>query len=298
MCLMNLRIPRLVVAVAAVFYSPTSGPAAESSTNSAPDFELQPIFTHYAKTLTKVTFRTTVSGFNGVELQEAHNFNGGTVDAELVIPLAKRFEIILAGPIYTWGKADLNEPGHPSVDLYGWSGLYQFPNAQLQWQFMEEEHDGWNMAVHAGYGQVLGKLHTTTADYFGTTNSDIYNHGGQQVIGGVRLDRHLNDWLTVIGDLGVTYYITSDDIHPQGGGDSWALGTLSAAGVFHPWEARLYPALELIYNTDFGSYNSIVLAPEVIIPVCSNFELKLGVSVGLTPDSPNYTGSFQGVFRF
>jgi len=271
--------------------------ADKSGTAQKPDYELQPIFTHYAKTLTKVTFRSTISGFNGVELQEANHFNGATVGGELVLPFLKRFQLMLAGPIYTWGKAELKQPGHPSIDIDGPSGTFQFPNAQLQWQFLTEEESGMNMAVHAGYGQVLGKLHTTTDDYFNVGASDIYNHGGQQVIGGVRLDRRINDWLTVIGNLGVTYYITSDDLHPEGG-DSWTLGTLSAAGVFHPWKAHVYPALELIYNTDFGSYNSVVLAPEVIVPVCGNFEIKAGFSVGLTADGENYGASLQGVFRF
>jgi hypothetical protein len=276
----------------------TRAGAAEPPNTKLPDYELQPLYTHYAKTLSKVTFRSTISWFNGVELQEANHFNGATIDAELVIPFLKRFEIILAGPIYTWGRADLIQPGHPTIDLYGWSGTFQFPNAQLQWQFLAEENNGMNMAVHAGYGTVIGKLHTTTDDFFQVGASDIYNHGGQQVIGGVRLDRKINDWFTVIGDLGVTYYITSDDLHPDSGGDSWALGTFSGAGVFHPWEARIYPAFELVYSTDFGNYNSVTLVPEVIVPVCSNFEVKIGFAFGVTGDGQDYGASFQGVFRF
>jgi hypothetical protein len=262
------------------------------------DYELQPIFTHYAKTLSKVTFRSTISWFNGVELQEANHFNGATVGAELVVPFLKRFELILAGPIYTWGRADLIQPGHPTIDLWGWSGTFQFPNAQLQWQFLSEEESGINMAVHGGYGIIIGKLHTTTDDYFHVGASDIYNHGGEQVIGGVRLDGKVNDWLTLIGDLNATYYIMSDDLHPDGGGDSWTLGTFSGAGVFHPWEARIYPTLELVYNTDFSHYNAVTLTPEVIVPVCRNFECKVGFSFGLTGDGEKYGATFEGVFRF
>lgn len=296
--IMNARKPGSLWLCLPITLLASVGAAGEAPADKSTEYELQPLFTHYARTLTKVTFRSTISWFNGVELQEANHFNGATVDAELVVPLSKRFEVMLAGPIYTWGRADLIQPGHPTIDLYGWSGTFQFPNAQLQWQFLTEENSGLNMAVRGGYGLIIGKLHTTTSDYFGTKKSDIYNHGGEEALGGVRLDRRINDWFTVVGDLGVNYYIMSDDLHPKGGGDTWALGTFGAAGVFHPWEALVYPTLELVYNTDFDSYNSVMLVPEVIIPVCSNFECKVGFSVGLTGDGQDYGASFQGVFRF
>jgi hypothetical protein len=262
------------------------------------DHDLQPIYTHYAKTLEKVTFRSRFSAFNGVELQEADDFDGATVGGELVIPFAKRFQLMLAGPIYTWGEAHLIAPGHPKIDLWGWSGTFELPNAQLQWQFLTEEDDGFNMAVSAGYGVVLGKLHTTTADVNGTANSDIYNHGGSQILVGAKADRHLNDWLTLVGNFAISYYPMSDDLHPGGGGDSWVLGTFAAAGVFHPWAAKVYPTVELVYSTDFSGYNSVLVVPEVILPVCKNFEFKVGIPLGLTNDGERYGASVEGTFRF
>jgi hypothetical protein len=260
-----------------------------------PDYEIQPLFTYFARTPTKVTLRSTVATFDDVELQEANHFDGISVEAELAIPFLRRFQLILAGPIYTSGEAELIQPGHPSIDLWGWSGTFEFPNVQLQWQFLTEETSRMNMAVHAGYGTILGKLHTTTDDFFHVGASDIYNHGGNQIIGGLRMDRTINDWLTFAGNVGATYYLTSDDLHPDGGGDSWALGNFSAAAIVHPWEARVYPTLELVYSTDFGDYNSVMFVPQVIVPVCSNFEFKIGVTVGATGDGEDYGARFQGV---
>lgn len=264
----------------------------------APDYEIQPLFTHYARTPTKVTLRATFAAFDDVELQEANHFDGISVSGELAVPFLKRFQLLLAGPIYTTGEAELIQPGHPTIDLHGWSGTFEFPNAQLQWQFLTQEQCCWNMAVHAGYGAVLGKLRTTTDDFFHVGASDIYNHGGNQVIGGLRLDRTVNDWFTFGGNLGAIYYPTSDDLHPDDGGDSWVLGNFSAAAIFHPWEARVYPTLELVYNTDFSDYNSVMFVPQIIIPVCSNFEFKVGVTVNATDDGEAYGARFQGVFRF
>jgi len=276
----------------------TQSYAAGKSATAKPGAELQPVFTHYAKTLEMVTFRSTVAGFSGAEMQEADDFDGGNVSAELVIPHSRRFQIMLAGPIYTWGRAKLIAPGSPEIDLYGWSGLFQYPNAQLQWQFLREEDHGVNLAASGGYGRVIGKLKTTTGDALGEPASDIYNHGGSQVLFGVKADRRMNDWLTLLGNVNVAYYISSDDLHPDNDGDTWALTTISAAGVFHPWEARVYPTLELVYNTDFGSYNAVTVVPEVIIPVCRNFEFKLAGVFGLTTDGEQFGGRFEGVFRF
>ncbi len=264
-------------------------PAARAADQT--DFELQPIFTRYAKTITKLTFRSTFSAFNGVELQEADHFNGMSVNGELEIPFTERIFFTLSSPIYTTGEAKLKKPGHQSIDLWGWSDTFQFPTVQMQWQLLTEAKSGLNMAVSSGVGRILGTLHTNTKP------RDIYNHAGLNVTGGLKADRRINEWITLLGNLDVTYYITSDDLHP-GGGDSWMLTQLSAAVVFRPWEARIYPAVELILSSDFSSYNTAMIVPEVIIPACKNFEFKVGATLGLTDLGEDYGARVQSVFRF
>ena len=62
------------------------------------EYQVQPIFTRYAETVRKVTFNANARVFNDVELQEADEFDGWTVDADLTfpIPYTKHFQVRLS----------------------------------------------------------------------------------------------------------------------------------------------------------------------------------------------------------
>ena len=60
----------------------------------------------------------------------------------------------------------------------------------------------------------------------------------------------------------------------------------------------MYPTVELIYAGDFSSYNSVVLAPQVIWPLCEHFEVKAGIIIGLTSEGESLGARLQAVVRF
>ena len=116
-------------------------------------------------------------------------------------------------------------------------------------------------------------------------------------LGGVKFDRRFSEQFTLIANAGVRYYWESDDLNPAGD-DVFAQADLSVAGVFNPFHHTVYPVLELIYAGDFGGYNSILVVPEIIWPLNSHFELKAGVTIGLTSDGERVGARVQGVVRF
>jgi len=56
--------------------------------------------------------------------------------------------------------------------------------------------------------------------------------------------------------------------------------------------------VELVYAGDFGGYNSILVLPELIWPINTHFELKGGVTIGLTSDGESVGARLQAVVRF
>jgi hypothetical protein len=258
--------------------------------DEAPDYELRPILTHYAKTATKVTFTAEFKAFRDLELQEAENFDGIGTDVELVIPFAKRFQLRLYAPIYTAGSARLVNPPHKNIDIWGWGGTLDFSNVQLDWQFLTESDHGFNMAVGGGVGYALR--------YLNTSIKDKYNHVGRVLLGGLKFDRKINDLVTVVANAGVRYYWESDDLNPSEGGDSFGHADLSVAGVFNPFHHTVYPVLELAYAGDFSGYNSVTVMPEIIWPINTHFELKAGATLGLTSDGERVGARVQAVARF
>ena len=261
-----------------------------ASAQEPPDHELRPLVTRYAKTATKASVTAEFKAFQDVQMQEADQFDGYSTSVDVAIPFAQRFQVRLYAPIYTSGDARALKESGRDIDIWGFSGIGDFANAQLDYQLLRQPADGVNLSISGGAGMPLTYLNTSLVDR--------YNHVGRVVIGGLKLDKKLNDTVTLLANAGARYYWVSDDVNPSGGDDTFALADLSAAGVFNVFNNTVYPVVELIYEGDFGNYNSLLLAPEVIWPLCENFELKAGVTIGLTGDGESLGARFQAVVRF
>ena len=280
---------------AVVCLAPVAGAAEDAmakSETARADYELQPIFTRYAKTSKKITFTSTFKAYRDAELQEAENLDALGVDAEILVPFAKRFQLRLNVPIYTTGNARLIEQPHQNISVKGWGGTFDFATAQLEWQFLNQAEHGMNMSIGVGGGERLFWLNTSI--------DDRYNHKGVMALGQLRVDRKMSDWFTLVGNVGVRHYFISDDLNPAGNaaGDVFTLAEGFVAGVFNPWDNKLVPVLELLYTGDFGKYNSVLVAPEVIWPINKHFELKAGGTFGLTSNGERIGARVQAVVRF
>lgn len=131
--------------------------AAESAATD--DFTVQPIFTRFARTETKNRFDTWFSLFHDVELQEADNFDGWTAGVDVTVPLtfAKGLQLYFNAPLHTEGSPVPAETSQKS-DVHGKGGVFDFPSAQLEWQFMTKEEHCWNAAVRAGAGYAFATI--------------------------------------------------------------------------------------------------------------------------------------------
>lgn len=282
-------------AVLAALLSLAITPVSAQDTLRSADYQLQPLGTRYARTATKITFNSSVRFFHGVELQEANAFDGYTVDLELTVPFWERFQLRLYYPAYTDGDARLTESGNPQVgekiDIDGDGGIFDFPSAIVDYQFKQAQSaQEWNLAAFAGYGYAINELETSPGD--------VYNHQGNAVLFGLKGDRELNAQTTALVNLGGRYYYKSDDLNPAGNDDVFAFMDASVAFVYDPSLGWVYPALELIYQGDLGSYNTFRLDPQLIFPVSQNLELKAGGGIGLTSDGESWQARLQAVIRY
>ena len=286
------------------FYGPTGKEAKPMLLPEEPSFQLQPIITRHARTSEKITLSTTIRGSRDVELQEAENLDSWGVDAELVFPFLKRFQLRLNVPLYTNGHARLlstpvtGNTGRVTVQkvenirMHGKGGVFDFPSLQLEGQFLTQEQHGLNMSATIGIAKML--------DWLKTNSVGRYNHAGEYYIGQLRADREMNDWLTLVGHLGVRHYYISDDLNPAGQSDGDVFTHYEAfmAGVFDPWKANIFPVLEIAFTGDLHKYNSVLVVPEVIWAVNTHLELKAGVTLGLPDDGERIGFRVQGVLRF
>ncbi len=110
---------------------------------------------------------------------------------------------------------------------------------------------------------------------------------------GFKADKQLNDCWTFVGNVGGRYYWDSDDIHPNGGSDMFFLLEASAAWIYAPRNAWVYPAVEVLYQGTVSDYNSVQVVPQIIIPIGSHIDLNAGVSVGLLDDGPSTEARVQ-----
>ena len=248
----------------------------------AGDYQLLPIETRPAQTLSGITLDASYRYFTDMTLDEADNFDGWTADFDLTIPFMDRFQLRVFLPVYTKGDAKLRQDNAyqrkgDSLDIHGAGGIWDFPSVEFEHQLMFERDRGFNLAYYAGAGRIIKPLDTDLI------NGDKYNHRGSVGMGGIKLDGDAwGDQVRLLGNFGFRYYWDTDDLHPKGD-SAFATADFKGAAVFQPW-GRIYPVLELTYLGDFGDLNITTLMPEIIFPFNENLELKAGVPIGLGGD--------------
>ena len=283
-----------VLALCSLGVEPTLRATAEES---ASEFQLQPLFTRYARTSSSITLNSTVHWFDDLLLQEAEHVDGFSIDLDLTVPLTDRLQLRLFYPAYTEGDAELipskNRGQAGKIDFHGEGGVFDYAGAILEYEFLKPETpEDWSLAVFLGYSIVLGSL-----DAEGPGFRNKYNHQGKAIPIGLKADRALTDRLTFLAQVGGRYHYESDDLHPEGN-DVFFMTEASAALIYNPFDKWAYPVLELVYRGDLGSYNSFEIVPELIVPINSNFELKGGLGCGLADDGEDWQARIQATFRF
>ena len=279
----------------------TGGGVTASFAQMEGEYQLQPIVTRYAETAKKVTLNAGIHLFNDVDLQEADNFDGYTVDMDLTIPIpgTKHWQVRLGVPFYTAGTARLTKTGEPDtgkeIDIRGYGGVFDFANIQVEYQFLEESVKGFNAAAYGGIGERLDYLKTSTVA------DDKYNHKGLVGLMGLKGDVHCGEDWRFAANLGARYYFKSDDLNPADtstSGSVFWLVEASFAAIYHPWKAPVFPVAELLYQGVISDYNSVLFVPEIIYAINSHVELKAGAPIGLTGDGESFGGRFQITTRF
>jgi hypothetical protein len=254
-----------------------------SASSAWSEYRVQPIETRSAQIRPGVTLDAGFQYFTDVTLQEADEFDGWTADLDLTIPFMDRFQLRVYLPVYTKGDATLQEDTlwekkGDSIDIDGWTGVYDFASLTFEHQLMFDDRNRFNLGYYAGVGTSLKPLDTDL------TNGDKYNHRGRVAMLGINADGHAwDDKVQLLGNFGFRYYWESDDLNP-GGSDTFGAADLKGAMVFQPWGEKLYPVLELTYLGDFGDLNVITLQPELIYPISEKFELRGAVPIGLGGD--------------
>ncbi len=251
---------------------------------------VEPVVTRYAATYEKIVVDVEGRYFDDLRVQEMDQFDGSSVSLSLKIPFKKRFQFEALLPVYTYGHADLIDSGR-KVRVSGGGLVFDYPAVFLAHQVLSEAENGLNGAYYLGAAALIGK--------WGQLNVDkgVMNHQGRMFQGGLRADKSFGSW-QVAGNLGGRYYWESDDLNPGGSSDSFALAEASGALVYHPGDFFAHPALEVNYRGDLATYNPIWLVPQVLIPICSNSGLKIGVPFRVTNDGERFGVNAHLVFQF
>lgn len=263
-------------------------PAPECSTD-----DIHPLFSRYAQTAKAITLRAGYRSFKDVELQEADEFDGTTLDVELIVPLSERLQLRFYYPYSTDGDAKHIASG-ADLDLDGNGGMLDFPSLTLDYQFRQAASVGdYNMAAYVGVGNVRNYIEAKMTSGKNKGGIDRYNHRGSVFLFGFKADKQLNNCWTFVGNVGGRYYWDSDDIHPNSDSDQFFLIDASAAWIYAPSSSWIYPAFEVVYQGDVSDYNMLQVVPQIIIPIGSHIDLNAGVSVGLLDDGPSTEARVQ-----
>jgi len=257
--------------------SGNGGVAIHPVASDCSDRQIQPLFSRYAQTTKKWTFRASYRSFTDMELQEIDSFDGSLADAELTVPLSDRWQMRFYLPVYTEGDARRTDTGN-AVDVEGNGGLLDFPSVIVDYQFKQATSPSdWNLAAYFGVGTVLEYLEETDRV---TGSIDRINHRGSAVMFGLKADTQLSHCWTFIGNIGGRYHWESDDIHPNDGNDVFFLLDASVAFVYAPEDAWVYPMIELVYQGSFSAYNSLQVVPQLVMPIGEHVDVNAGVSWG------------------
>lgn len=251
--------------------------------------QVQPISTRYARTATKITVDAEFRYFEDIRLQEVEHFDGIGFDLDVTAPFCKVFQLRLLLPLYTEGDARNILSGR-STHIKGYGGVFDFPSILLEHQLLKQSRHGYNVGWFAGIGEKLEVLETS--------NGDRLNHQGRIGHLGLKADRGFrDDSVRLLANVACRAYLESDDLNPTGGDDHFFLVDAQAASVFRLHD-RAWPGLELKYRGDFEQYNSVSLMPQMIFPVASFLEMKMGVPFRLTHQGERVGARLQLTARF
>ncbi len=262
------------------------------------DHAIQPLFSRYAQTANSLTVRAGYRSFKDVELQEIDELDGTSYDLEVLIPFNDRLQFRIYYPMHVEGDARDIATGL-DVELEGDSGLLDFPSLTLEYQYQKADAPGdYNLAFYFGVGYVQDYVYSETVSGGKVFGADRINHRGAAALFGIKADKQLNNCWTFVGNLGGRYYWDSDDIHPNSDSDRFFLLDASAAFIYAPSDAWVFPAVEFVYQGDLSDYNSLQVVPQVIVPIGSHVDLNAGVSVGVLDDGPSTEARLQLNVRF
>jgi hypothetical protein len=97
----------------------------------------------------------------------------------------------------------------------------------------------------------------------------------------------LSSGAVLLADLELRFYEESDDLNPGNLDDDRFFLLKFAGGWIGSPRGRLTPALELTADV-VEDYFALSLVPELYLRTSDVLSLKLGVSVGVTSDAPNW----------
>lgn len=255
-----------------------------SAATAGGDFTSAPIVTRPATTAQNLSVIANAKYFNDVDLEEADQFDGYGVDAEVIYPLTSTIQVRLILPLYTKGEARLlDPPTHETIDIDGTGGTFEFPGFLFDHQLLKEADSGFNLAWFLGAGKVV----PPDWGILDASHGDRFNHQGKQYRLGLKADGSFSGgrWLA---NAGVRSYQGSDDMNPARDGDSFVHYELMGALLFDRSSSRYTPGVEMIYTGDGSKYNSVLVIPQVILPIDNRLALKVGVPLGLTSDGERW----------
>jgi len=168
-----------------------------------------------------------------------------------------------------------------SVDVDGNAGTYEYLSLSLDYQFMHDAEEGYNLLGYIGYG---GR-----SAYLDTTYDDKLNHKGELAKIGLRYDQDIEaSDNSVFATLEYRHYWDTDDINPANDeGTSFDIINVKGAWMWQT-SSSFSPVVELIYSTDLDGYNAVSVAPEFVYTVNSTLDIKLTTPIGITNDADKY----------
>ncbi|HHH13077.1 MAG TPA: hypothetical protein ENJ98_02475 [Thiolapillus brandeum] len=261
--------------------------------------EPEPMRTSQAAVGSGAEVRLWYEAFNGVELDEAEEFDGWSATAEASVSFGERYRLRLTYPFKTDGDAIIKEgQGYPpdtDITIEGNGGVYDFLTFTFEHQLFFAADRGYNLGYYLGGGTKADRLDTTKYNPE-DGRYDFFNHTGSVFHGGVKFDR-VHGFGRVLANAGIRYYWSSDDIYPGGNKDSFLAVDLRGAVVFQPWGA-VHPAVELTYLGDFSDFNQLTLLPELLWSVGDHVDLKAGATIGLGGTGSQYGGQAEIAVHF
>lgn len=221
-------------------------------------------------------------------MQEAIDLKGWTASLDLTIPVNETMQFRFEIPVRTEAEGVLLRTENP-IDIEGWAGIYENIAMHFEHQLVGGEVEPGNFSYYFGIGSRAATLETGTGDQF--------IHQARTYYMGARYDYRAESGSSAYFlDAGLRTYAVSDDLNPNSSrGDKFNLG-IFRAGWFRPG-LSFTPGVEVVADIGYD-YTNISLVPELIWHGNDMFHAKIGLAVGISPDSPDYGGAIEFSFNF